>query len=99
LRDEIRELTRRVDLLEQRIGGLEERVGDLEERVGGLEERMGGLEHQVRSLRDWATREFADLRLETRRLREAVQESDEARRQLNVLDERVTRLERRLADG
>jgi chromosome segregation ATPase len=79
--------------------GLTARVDRIEERLTGVEERLTGLETEVLSLRDWATREFADVRNEIRLLRQATEERDESlRRDIDALDARVTRLEQRRDD-
>jgi chromosome segregation ATPase len=88
----------RLSALEEKVGGLEEKVGGLEKKVGGLEKKVGGLQNEVRALRDWATRELADVRGELRRLRHAVEDEADSdlRRDVADLDARVTRLEGRL---
>jgi chromosome segregation ATPase len=99
LRGDVQALTRRVDGVENRMAGMEDRMSGLEDRMSGLDKRLGGLEHEVRALRDWATREITDVRLELRRLGEAVLEGAKVRKDVAALDERVTRLEVRLAKG
>jgi chromosome segregation ATPase len=75
-------------------------VQELARRVDRIEGRLAALQHQVGALRDWAAREFADVRLELRRLREQVEERDDAlRRDVEALTQRVDSLERRLAEG
>jgi SMC interacting uncharacterized protein involved in chromosome segregation len=63
-------------------------------RVDALELRLAAVESEVRSLRDWATREFAEIRGELRLLRREAADRDLViRRDIDALDARVTRLE------
>jgi predicted nucleic acid-binding Zn-ribbon protein len=67
-------------------------------RVDRLEARVAGLENELRAFRDWTSRELMDIRRELRLLREAAEERNELRREVDALDERVTRLEQRRDD-
>jgi chromosome segregation ATPase len=74
-------------------------VQELTRRVDRVEERLIAMQSEVGATRDWAVREFADVRLEIRRLRLDLVERDEAvRGEVDTLDQRVARLERRLAE-
>jgi predicted nucleic acid-binding Zn-ribbon protein len=68
-------------------------------RVDRLEARVAGLESELRAFRDWTSRELMDIRRELRLLREAAEERDELRREVDALDVRVTRLEQRRDGG
>jgi chromosome segregation ATPase len=91
LRADVRELR---DLLI----ALTARVDRLEQRISALEEKVGGLENEVRALRDWVTRELADVRGELRLLRTAAENDADLRRDVAELGARVTQLEERLED-
>jgi ubiquinone biosynthesis protein UbiJ len=66
--------------------------------MDALTERVGGLEHEVAQLRDYITREIAEIRLELRDLRDRAEQTDELRREIAELSVRVDRLERRQSD-
>jgi chromosome segregation ATPase len=90
LRGEVREL--RALLV-----GLTERVDGLEARLEGLEQAVQRIEGEVRALRDWATREFAEIRGELRQLRrESTGRYASLRSEVDALTARVDRLEERL---
>lgn len=96
LSDKVDNLGHRVDGLSDKVDNLIAEVRDLNRRVDRVEERLTGLEHSVRAVRDWAAGEFADVRLELRRLRQDVVDRDAALRgDVVALRERVDRLERR----
>jgi len=80
------------------VGELRSEVGELRVRVDALSERVGRLEHEVALLRDYVTREIAEIRLELRELRGRSGHTDELRREINELAVRVERLERRQPD-
>ena len=64
-----------------------------------LTERVGRLEHEVLLLRDYMTRELAEIRLELRDLRHRSLAADDAlRRDVASLMARVERLEERQSD-
>jgi chromosome segregation ATPase len=93
LRGQVQEL--RADVQELRA-----QVEALTRRVDAIEVRLTSLEHEVRSLRDWTTREFADVRLELRRLRQDVVGRDESlRHEVETLSQRVARLEQEWSEG
>jgi chromosome segregation ATPase len=74
-------------------------VQELTRRMDRVEERLDSLQGTVGALRDWAAREFADVRREIRRLRHEIVERDDALHgDVDDLSERVTRLEQRLAE-
>lgn len=75
-------------------------LAELRSRLDALSERVDRIETEVRSFRDWATREFADLRREIRTLeRSTPTYHTEMRRDLDQLRGRVDRLEQRLDDA
>jgi predicted RNase H-like nuclease (RuvC/YqgF family) len=80
------------------IADLRERVDSLTGRVDSLAARVTGLEHEVARLRDYITREIADIKLELRELRGRSGQTDEIRREIAELTVRVDRLERRQPD-
>ena len=71
---------------------------DLRERVDALTERVARLEHEVMLLRDYVTREIAEIRFDLRELRERSGQTAELRREVAELTVRVDRLERRQSD-
>lgn len=74
-------------------------MAELRQRVDALTERVGRLEHEVLLLRDYVTRELAEIRLELRDLRtRTVNTDDELRRDVAALTVRVERLEERQSD-
>jgi predicted nuclease with TOPRIM domain len=90
LRDEVRELRAMVE-------DLIDRVDRIEARMGTLELTVQRLDSEVRALRDWATREFAEVRSELRQLRPEAGTGDATlRRDVDALLARVDRLEERL---
>jgi predicted nucleic acid-binding Zn-ribbon protein len=85
--------------LRTEVQSLRAEVRALTQRVDRVEERLASLQSDVGALRDWATREFADVRTEIRRLRYAVVERNDALHgDMDDLSGRVTRLEQRLAE-
>ena len=68
------------------------RLDSLTVRVDRLEQEMGALRYEFSSFRDWATREFAEIRGELRALRQ-VGEAQSA--EIQQLSARVDRLEHR----
>jgi predicted RNase H-like nuclease (RuvC/YqgF family) len=92
LRGEVRELR---DMLL----ALTRRVHRIEVRLAGLEEVVQRLDSEVRALRDWASREFAEVRNELRQLRREAGGRDAAlRRDVDALAARIDRLEKRLEE-
>jgi predicted nuclease with TOPRIM domain len=90
LRDEVRELRAMVEVLIDRVDRIEVRLGTLEQTVQRLD-------NEVRALRDWATREFAEVRSELRQMRHEVARGDATlRRDVDALLARMDRLEERL---
>jgi polyhydroxyalkanoate synthesis regulator phasin len=81
------------------VQGLRTEVQELTRRVDRVEERLIAMQSEVGAMRDWAVREFADVRLEIRRLRLDLVDCDELGAEVDALSERVDRLERGLADG
>jgi chromosome segregation ATPase len=97
LRGEVQELRGEVRELRAMLLVLIDRVDRIEIRLATLDETVQRLDSEVRSLRDWATREFAEVRGELRRMRSEAAGRDEAlRRDVDALTARVDRLERRL---
>ena len=81
------------------VNGLRAEVRASALRLDRIEERLTSVEHQVANLRDWAAREFSDLRLEVRRLREDVVARNESlQAEVDGLSARVTLLERHCAE-
>jgi predicted RNase H-like nuclease (RuvC/YqgF family) len=74
------------------------RVGALSERVEALTEHVAHLGHEVAQLRDYVTREIADIKFELRELRGQSGQTEELRREIAELTVRVDRLERRQSD-
>jgi chromosome segregation ATPase len=100
LRGQVQELRADVQELRADVQELRAQVEALTRRVDAIEVRLTSLEHEVRSLRDWTTREFADVRLELRRLRQDVVGRDESLRdEVETLTQRVARLERDWSEG
>jgi predicted RNase H-like nuclease (RuvC/YqgF family) len=98
LRGEVGELRGDVGGLRGEVGGLRGEVRALTARVDALTERVGGLEHEVSQLRDFVTREIAEIRLDLRELTERPGQTAELRREVAELTVRVDRLERRQSD-
>jgi predicted RNase H-like nuclease (RuvC/YqgF family) len=73
-------------------------VRELRDRVDALTDRAGRLEHEVSLLRDYVTREVAEIRLDLRVLRERPGQTVELRREIAELTVRVDRLEQRQSD-
>jgi predicted nuclease with TOPRIM domain len=92
------ELRGEVGELRGEVGELRGEVRALTARVDALTERMGRLEHEVILLRDYVTREIAEIRLELRALSAQSGQTDELRREIAELTVRVDRLERRQSD-
>jgi ubiquinone biosynthesis protein UbiJ len=69
-------------------------VAGLRTRLDALTDRVDRLEREVALLRDFVTREIAEIRLELRELRAWHDQSDRLRRELAALSARVDRLER-----
>jgi predicted RNase H-like nuclease (RuvC/YqgF family) len=65
-------------------------------RLTSLESTVQRLDSELRSVRDWATREFAEIRSELRQVRETVEKDASLRRDVRALETRVDHLERRL---
>jgi chromosome segregation ATPase len=100
LRGDVQELRGEVQELRAMLVALTARVDALTERVDALTERVDALEGTVRALRDWVTREFADVRRELRLLRESADgRYTDLRRDIDALDVRVTLLEQRRDDS
>jgi chromosome segregation ATPase len=100
LRADVQELRADVQELRADVQELRAQLEALARRVDAIEVRLTSLEHEVRSLRDWTTREFADVRLELRRLRQDVVGRDESLRdEVETLTQRVARLERDWPEG
>jgi SMC interacting uncharacterized protein involved in chromosome segregation len=79
---------------------LRDQVLALTLRLDRIEQRLTALENEVRTLRDWVTRELAEVRGEIRLLRREAAERDAGLRgEIAALGARVTELERRLDDG
>jgi chromosome segregation ATPase len=98
LRGEVQELRGEVQELRGEVQELRDLLLALTARVDRLEARVAGLENELRAFRDWTSRELMDIRRELRLLREAAEERNELRREVDALDERVTRLEQRRDD-
>ena len=73
-------------------------VRELRDRVDVLTDRVGRLEHEVSQLRDYVTREVAEIRLDLRVLKERPGQTVELRREIAELAVRVDRLEQRQSD-
>jgi polyhydroxyalkanoate synthesis regulator phasin len=79
------------------VGALIDRVDRIEIRMETLEQTVQRLDNEVRALRDWATREFAEVRSELRQMRHEAGNGDATlRRDVDALLARVDRLEERL---
>ncbi|CAN5701299.1 hypothetical protein BH23GEM9_BH23GEM9_19990 [soil metagenome] len=89
LRGEVQELR---DLLL----ALTSRVDRIEIRLTRVDEAVQRLDGELRALRDWVTREFAEVRRELRQIRiEAAGRDAKLRHDLDALTARVDRLEAR----
>ena len=80
-------LENRFDGLEKRFDGLENRFDGLEKRFDGLEKRFDGLENRFDEMKEYMEDEFRMVRVEIQH------ESDENRKLIEKLDERVGNLE------
>lgn len=80
------------------LGELRQRVDALSKRVDALSERLGQLEHEVMLLRDYVTREIADIRVELRELHSDVVHHADLRREVGALSVRIARLEQQQRD-
>lgn len=84
--------------LRDRLDALTARVDALTDRVDALTDRIAILEGEVAQLRDFVTRECAEIRLDLRVLRERSDQSAELRREIAELAARVDHLEQRQSD-
>jgi chromosome segregation ATPase len=97
LRGNVNDLRGDVNELRAMVGALIDRVDRIEIRMGTLEQTVQRLDNEVRALRDWATREFAEVRSELRQMRHEARNGDATlRRDVDALLARVDRLEERL---
>jgi chromosome segregation ATPase len=96
LRGEVQELRADVQELRAEVRELRAMLIALTDRVDRIEIRLTAVEDEVRALRDWCAREFAEVRSELRRIRrEATGRDDTLRRDVDALATRVDRLEKR----